>query len=516
MGSVKKTRVHTYDLKKWSELIPVWKNGRSYFYCPNCGVEHIHPVLKPKKRIKCPCCDTPVKYDQGFFRLITCKGASMDIDERYDYIKDADTFITITNKTAMNKDISKSEIHFKEMQEMRVMAYTTTKTEGFLHSIGSQNKKYMEDFDTDKIKSDKEMLIDYIKKMISVENVVFTLTRRLETLYNEKIEVESELKATYSQQIINLKEEFKNPKTATKKRTIPAFNKPQPVKPTPPKEPIYQIAGLFNKKKIETENLQIKEKYEKKCKLYERQLNKYENDLKAWYEEKEAHNLMRQELLNEQSQLMNKEADECKNIISSQINDLLIVFKTDILEAYDEVTANTLKFNFYTDEINEVEDLLRKAIECRANLYDYDIVFMKYRNVVALSAFYEYLMSNRCDSLEGASGAYNLYENELRANLIIEKLSDIIQSLEQIQQNQFVLYSELKKINKNLDALNYSMRSAAASLSQISESNRQINENTKNIAENTKVIAYNTEKTAYYAKLNAELTDSVGLMVALS
>ncbi len=78
--------------------------------------------------------------------------------------------------------------------------------------------------------------------------------------------------------------------------------------------------------------------------------------------------------------------------------------------------------------------------------YSPDIIFPKYRNLPALTSIYEYLTSGRCEELTGPNGAYNLYEMELRQNIVISQLNTIISNLEQIRQNQYVLYQELVKV----------------------------------------------------------------------
>ena len=117
-----------------------------------------------------------------------------------------------------------------------------------------------------------------------------------------------------------------------------------------------------------------------------------------------------------------------------------------------------------------------------------------------MTSFYEYLDTRRCDSLEGADGAYNIFENELRQNIIISRLDDVISELENIQQNQFLLYSELQKVNNTLDEMSEKM-------------DKIINISTR--AEKVmEQIAFNTAQTAYYSKLNAELTNALGFMAA--
>ena len=81
--------------------------------------------------------------------------------------------------------------------------------------------------------------------------------------------------------------------------------------------------------------------------------------------------------------------------------------------------------------------------------YSADVIFPKYRTLPALTSICEYLSSGRCDELTGPNGAYNLYELELRQNTVISQLNTIISNLEQIRQNQYMLYSELVQITQN-------------------------------------------------------------------
>jgi hypothetical protein len=135
-------------------------------------------------------------------------------------------------------------------------------------------------------------------------------------------------------------------------------------------------------------------------------------------------------------------------------------------------------------------------------------VFDKYRDIVALSTFYEYLMAGRCETLDGINGAYNIYENELRLNTIITKLDEI-------KENQFMIYNKLRDIDNSLSTLNYTMEKAVSSLDTISKNTSDMNVYLDNISKNTAVIAHNSAVTAYYSKVNAELTNALGFMVAL-
>lgn len=112
-------------------------------------------------------------------------------------------------------------------------------------------------------------------------------------------------------------------------------------------------------------------------------------------------------------------------------------------------------------------------------LYDLDIIFPKYRNFIAISQIYEYYMSGRCTTLEGHEGAYNIFENEARQNIIILQLNNVLNQLEQIKQNQYMIYQAIQESNAILN---------------------QIESNTAAIAYNTSVIAENSSICARYAE----------------
>lgn len=70
-------------------------------------------------------------------------------------------------------------------------------------------------------------------------------------------------------------------------------------------------------------------------------------------------------------------------------------------------------------EIDSMKIPLRKTKQLLRKLYSADVVYPKYRNMVAMCTIYEYLASGRCETLDGAQGAYNLYEAEIRQNIVI-------------------------------------------------------------------------------------------------
>lgn len=142
--------------------------------------------------------------------------------------------------------------------------------------------------------------------------------------------------------------------------------------------------------------------------------------------------------------------------------------------------------------LNTPLDETKQALE---QLYAHDIIFPKYRDLVAMCTMYEYFASGRCTELTGPNGAYNLYEAELRQNLIINRLDTIISNLEQIRQNQYMLYQEIRTTNTILNDISSDVR-------QILKSTQEIAEASKINAYCAQVTAQNTEALKYIALIN--------------
>lgn len=121
------------------------------------------------------------------------------------------------------------------------------------------------------------------------------------------------------------------------------------------------------------------------------------------------------------------------------------------LVVYSEEVADFV--NRSNVERNEILNTKWELQGVLKSLYEEGPIYPKYRNLVAVSTIYEYLASGRCDQLEGPNGAYNLYEMELRQNIVIGQLSAITEHLEQIKENQYTLYYEIQNANRNSESM---------------------------------------------------------------
>ena len=121
------------------------------------------------------------------------------------------------------------------------------------------------------------------------------------------------------------------------------------------------------------------------------------------------------------------------------------------------------KFNQETslqiEELNKVTDLLQTSLN---NIYSKDIVCPKYRNLVDIARIYEYFESGRCTELEGANGAYNLYEEELRSNKAISSISQVIEDSENPQNGQYALCDQISQSTQAVEELLNQMNNTQA------------------------------------------------------
>lgn len=150
-------------------------------------------------------------------------------------------------------------------------------------------------------------------------------------------------------------------------------------------------------------------------------------------------------------------------------------------------SRNNARLQLIPTEIKKCNEEYKKTKDLLRQYYNLNFIYPKYRGMVPICTLYEYLESGRCFSLLGHEGAYNLYESELRMNLIIEKLDDIIYRLDDIRSNQRMLVSEIKRSNAMID----------------------------NLCKSVENIEQNTALTQYYSKITATNTSYLAWLAYL-
>lgn len=143
------------------------------------------------------------------------------------------------------------------------------------------------------------------------------------------------------------------------------------------------------------------------------------------------------------------------------------------------------------DNLRVAEKMYQETMGAKTRFYMQGIIFEKYRDIVPISMFDEYLQSGRCSSLTGHEGAYNIYEQEKVMHLILTKLDDIIDRLDDIADSQRLLAAAIRESQKQTLRLANSIDN---SLQQIEE---------------------NTELSAYYDRINARNTSYMAWMTYL-
>lgn len=153
----------------------------------------------------------------------------------------------------------------------------------------------------------------------------------------------------------------------------------------------------------------------------------------------------------------------------------------------ERVQRELVQKNYIYQQIELLSKQIEKSSNTLDKLYSYNIIDKSYRNIVAISSFCEYLRLGKTYTLgfdrdTGDTGAYNLYDDEVRHNHIISKLDIIIDKLDTISENQRILADAIREGNGKINRLSEDVLQAS---SQINNS----------INKNTAIQIYNGERT---------------------
>ena len=478
------------------------------------------------KPFVCPVCGKPYRYigyDSSWKRL-----SAAELRE-FNSSKDYDRMI----ERALGSTVDFADSNVREAVEETV--------DHFVRSVDVPQAIHMSPTTIETIKSDPEHLKKYLLQLIQLECNIYALLSRLpDTYYLQKFNgllVESS-KYAFSQkikghvpsqstqmenQLKGIVKQLENDyaywqaeisRRGKEKVTISKIACPE--KPTPP---TLGVPSFFNKKRVLAENEALTAKYNADMAAYELAMTRWQEEnsrLKNAAEAKKQSQIEEAQQNAETAKIKLEDAQRQLAAAEAAVEKEAAANQKKIDEQLGQFTSpESMVQDMLDQEAQQTESLLRKAFSTRNELYAANIIFKKYRNPVALSSFYEYLMAGRCTKLEGADGAYNLYEAEVRANRVIEQLDTVIDSLEQIKANQYMMYSAICDIREELGELNSTMGSALDVLYDIEGNTSKAAEHLEAISQSNEVIAYNTAATAYYTKKNAELTDAMGYLVAL-
>lgn len=146
--------------------------------------------------------------------------------------------------------------------------------------------------------------------------------------------------------------------------------------------------------------------------------------------------------------------------------------KKDVKITAIERKNNAQKSEVILQEIRTAKPMIQTVYTqyktTRTQLYSLNIVHPKYRYLEACTMFYEYLSTGRTHSLTavpGDQGAYNIFEDELYKKMIVDKL-------DQVLNNQKMLYQKLCEINRNVEILCDSVNLMEETLNKVERNTR--------------------------------------------
>ncbi len=356
--------------------------------------------------------------------------------------------------------------------------------------------------------SDLNKLQEYILTAIELEECKLSLESRIKQITSRIPASDRNAKLAKNQQLqsrsIEIEEKRNNFEKEKEEIEVNTFGLSmlelpnEPIQPVRPEEPKYEIPGLFNKKKVQKANEILKTKYDEAVQEYNEKKQTYDKQFEEYTETcskiTDQNNETERRIVQTREVLLNQKREELEQEIE------IIKEACDSEDSFAPAIAESMLF---TEELKEAKEAYITLLNEKEKYYAYNIIFPKYRNLEALSSIYEYLMTGRCNSLQGSNGAYNLYETELRQNIIIAKLDYVINQLEQIKNSQFMLYESVKKVQDSLKSIAGKMEAACSALYSMQDNTGRILTNSEVIANNTSVMAYYTKKNAYYSRITS-------------
>lgn len=494
----------------------------------NCKI--VVPIIERNKLDKCPNCSSKLLFEDDIF---ICGENAVSEKLITDFIFNLRKNIIEGFRAEVNEIIEKSELSERieafidntdvvknDLQNLKTYLRYAVKVESAVRFY----QEYLINLKLELFDNDKKFISDTAKQKNIQRNDAADAKKKIEKLEDKILKIEADFEKYDFEIDVNI--------SKNKRPSLPSYKRVP--NPTPPVYPTLKKPGLFNKKKIEEENAALIANYNAQREHYLAEcekipvIEKKNAELKAKYEKElldyNEKQKQRKYEIQEKAEILKEEARKEKDLEIEKIREEIATLSK---KKHIKKVVNSASL-FIQNNIESAEKQLKAAVKARAEFYDYNIIYPKYRNYVAVATFCEYIESGRCSSLEGANGAYNLYETACMNNLIVSQLTVIADKLEDIKQNQMLMYREMKNINHNLEKLNDTLKDVVSSINSmamsmsdmqnylidISANTRDIKDINTKIATNTAISAHYNEVTAYYSKLNCELTDALGFMVA--
>lgn len=195
------------------------------------------------------------------------------------------------------------------------------------------------------------------------------------------------------------------------------------------------------------------------------------------------------------------------------------------------IIKEQLRVDLMKKESDSFADNLKTSKSILDQLLNTNVVYPKYRSFICICSLYDYIDTGRCTELTGPFGAYQRYEEDLRARLIIDSLSRIESRMDMVISNQATLANTIESgvrslrnaienvgvsINNSLarmESNQYSIREDLAKVGTgISETNNRLDENNRMLADSKRILAEygkDTAATRYSVERIAKLQEYV-------
>lgn len=164
-----------------------------------------------------------------------------------------------------------------------------------------------------------------------------------------------------------------------------------------------------------------------------------------------------------------------------------IEYQQNIIADARRVEEERKKWMAVNEDTKILYDQRRKVKSALDQYYNLGIIYSKYRDILPVSMFVQYLDSGRATRLEGSDGCYNIFEYEVRQDIIIDKLDTVIEKLDDLSASvtnaQYELTNALNASNRQIQRLCSKTDDANRHLAAIEYQNQITANNTRVLAE---------------------------------
>lgn len=195
-----------------------------------------------------------------------------------------------------------------------------------------------------------------------------------------------------------------------------------------------------------------------------------------------------------------KKAKECANeekelATQSSCRRRKLLLQEKESEVENDWVVNEIEEAIIGQRQEEIQAALQEAKINLNRIYSENILPIKYRSLKAVSTLYEYLVTGRCNTIQGHGGIYDTYEVEKIHIAQLEEMMKMNATLNRIEDNQRYICQELRQAN-------YTLSCISSSLNEIERTNEEIARSTAISAEANKQMAAATRWMAWNAWAN--------------